>query len=291
MVVGARTCAFRRTADGGPAYPLISPLRSVVPQEFFLTTLEPLRANIRSYVASQKLRISVYIEFLNTGAKIEANEHERFWPASLAKVPIAMATMNAVERGTLSLQQELDLTDADRVPVSSELYRYPVGTTFTIQALLEELLTHSDNTAYRMLLRNLPPHELDQMKDAIGLEDLFDAKGRVTAVEYSRFLRALYASSYLEQKDSQYLLEVMARSDMNLFLRHDVPESVPFPHKWGVYPADHVYGDAGIVYTHNSPYLITVFVQGDGSADEQAKVQEIMHQVSGMAYEFFSHSW
>jgi beta-lactamase class A len=281
----------RERARPAQRYPFISPLRALLPQEHLLTSLEPLRRDIKELVAAhQDVRASVYIEFLNTGANINVNQEFRFWPASLAKVPVALATMKAIESGTWTLGHTLELTESDRQNVSSRLHGLPPGTRLTIDTLLKELLSRSDNTAYRLLLRSLPEEELEVLRDAIGLEELFDIDGRITAKEYSRIFRTLYTSSFLEERHSQYLLEQLDRSDFTLFLRAQIPAEVAFPHKWGSFPLDHTFGDAGIVYVPNRPYLITVLTQGDGGPDERVKVQRLMHAVSAMAYTYFAKS-
>ncbi len=271
-------------------YRFISPLRALIGQEHFVTTLEPLRTDLRELLARQPLRASVYIEFLNTGANISLNPDERYWPASLAKVPIAIATMRAVDSKLWSLQTGLTITEADRDSTSSELYRLPPGTTVTVQNALETLLIHSDNTAYRLLLRTLPPGSLAEMMEGVGLDQLFDTDGRISAREYSRLLRTLYTSSYLNEGSSQYLLELMDRSAFNFFLRHEIPDSVPFSHKWGSFPLDHTYSDAGIAYLPDRPYLITVMTQGNATPDERRQVQALMHQISKLTFDFFSQA-
>ena len=119
----------------------------------------------------------------------------------------------------------------------------------------------------------------------------FDAKGRITAKEYLRLFRTLYVSNYLEQGDSEYLLDLLNRSDFDLFLRASIPQYVAFPHKWGAFPLDHTYGDAGIVYVDNRPYMIGVLVQGRGALDETRQVEALMQSVSSLAYAYFEHAW
>lgn len=269
-------------------YPLIDPARHIVPKEHFISTIQPLREDLQALVAKQEhLRIALYVEFLNTGANIHINPNERFWPASLTKVPIAMAVMGAVERGRWSLDDELILAEEDRIAESSSLDTYPVGTSFTIEKLLEAMLSKSDNSAYHLLLRSVPQSELSGVRDGLGLEDLFSPEGKVNSKEYARVLRALYTASYLNREHSEYLLELLDDSSFDDFLQSGVPASVPFPHKFGLFPEEHTYNDAGIVYVANRPYLITVLIQTDGTDAGQTNVPTFMNEVSERAYTFF----
>jgi hypothetical protein len=275
-------------------YPLIDPARHIVRQVDYLPTLQPLRERVISLVESEKdSRMSVYIEFLNTGANINLNQEERYWPASLSKVPIAMAAMGAIENDVWTLDQVLTLEDEDRAQAPSKLHENPTGTKFTVRELLEALLVHSDNTAYRILLRNVPTSEIDAVREGLGLQDLFNEQGQVTAREYSRMFRALYTASYLSRANSQLLLDMLSRAEWDHFMGQVVPDSIPFPRKYGLQPETHTFLESGIVFVPNRPFLITVMIQTPGtksSEEEAAEVERVMSALSNMSLEFFTNA-
>ncbi len=275
--------------DSAAKYPLIDPARHLIEQEHFLSTLQPLRERIFALVNTQSdLKIGIYIEYLNTGSNISVNNDAKFWPASLSKVPLALAVMGTIQRNIWTLDQVLTLEENDRTDQSSSLYTHPVGTQFTVRRLLDELLIRSDNTAYRILLRNVPVSELNAVREGIGLEDLFTEDGRVSAKEYARIFRSLYTASYLNRAQSEYLLEVLDKAEFNEFLSASVPDSVPFPHKYGLFPQAHTYNDIGIVYLEKRPYIIGVFIEGDDTVRNRERIPQIMRSVSNMAFQFFS---
>ena len=278
--------------EGQRLYPMIDITRHLIPQEDFLPTLQPLRIRLRELVAAEPdMKISVYIEYLNTGANINLLPEERFIPASLSKLPIAIATLGTIERGIWTLDQVFTLEKEDVFSVSSDIHDQPIGTKFTARELLEDLLIRSDNTAYRILLRNLPGSEISAFSEAIGLDNLFNEKGEVTTKEYSRTVRTLYTASYLNREHSQYLLELMNKAEFTDFLRMPVPEEVPFPHKFGVGLDNSTYNDSGIVYLENRPYLITVMIESLDMVDSEVELTEVkrtMRAISNMSYQFFS---
>lgn len=275
-------------------YPLIDPARHFIPQEHFISTLQPLRERIHALVDAEKdLRISAYIEFLNTGANIIVNPGETYWPASLAKVPVAMAVMGTIESGVWTLDQKLTLEEVDRAREPSMVDKNPTGTQFTVRQLLEALLIHSDNTALMILLRNVPQSELDAVRDGLGLEDVFNLEGEVTAREYSRIFRSLYTANYLSRANSQLLLEMLDKAEWDHFLSKTVPATIPFPHKYGIEPAKGTYSDSGVVYVPNRPFLITVMIEASTTqaepTDEQvAQIERVMAAMSNMSLEYFT---
>lgn len=283
--------ANHRVESALAQYPYIDPARHLIAQEHFVVSLQPLRESLYALVEREGSEsISIYLEFLNTGANIIVKPEERFWPASLSKVPLALAVMGTVESGVWTLDQVFTLEEEDRMSVSSTLHVQPIGTKFTVRQLLEELLVRSDNTAYRILGRNVPESEIVAVKEGLGLEDLFDAEGEVTAREYTRIMRSLYTASYLNRKHSQFLLDILNRAEWKDFLRQSVPESVPFPHKYGADAERNTFSDSGIVYIPQRPYLITVMIEdkvGVPDTVSKAHAQEIMQAISRMSYEYF----
>ena len=200
-----------------------------------------------------------------------------------------------IEAGDWNLGNELVLLPGDRNEESgsedSPLSEYPFGTRFTIEALLEELLINSDNTAYYMLIRNIHADELNQIVDDLGFDALFSDDGKVSAKEYSRMFRALYNASYLTREHSEMILEWLDESTFDDYLSHDLSKETRFPHKYGEKIDLRVYLDSGIVYLPNRPYLITVMVNGQPGelldADRERAIQ-FMRGVSKKVYDYFT---
>jgi beta-lactamase class A len=277
-------------------YPRIDPARHLIAQEDYVTTLQPLRETLRRMEDTYpEATVSIYVEFLNTGANISINPDTYIWPASLAKIPLALAVMRKIETGKWKLSNELVLMPGDKNSESGDavnpLDEYPIGSRFTIETLLKEMLVHSDNTAFYILQRNMHDDEIKQVVDDLGLEALFSPEGRVSAKEYSRLFRALYTASFVTREHSELLLEWLDDATFNDFMTHDIPTSVPFPHKYGEKITLNVYADSGIVYIPNRPYLITVMVQGDEHKpykEERARAASFMRSVSDEAYAYFT---
>ncbi len=277
-------------------YPLIDPVRNFVPQEHFVVNIQPLRDKVNALArefGSEK--VSIYIEFLNTGANISVNPNNYIFPASFAKLPLAMIAMRKVEKGEWTLDSELILMvdDIDSESGSSEypLYKYPIGTRFTVEELLKQLLVYSDNTAYQILIRNLKEEEFRELLDDTGLQALVSTDGKMSAKEYSRLFRALYVSSFLKRGNSQKILQWLDESTFDDFLSSEVPKEIPFPHKYAERVDLNIYSDSGVVYVEDRPYLITVMIQGDKefpAAIEREKAINLMKEVSREAYDYFS---
>lgn len=274
---------LQKKDSGANDYPYIDIARNYIPQEHFIVNIQPLREKLLEIVAKEdEGSLSVYFEFLNTGANIQVNNESRFYPASLVKVPSALVAMKKVEKKEWKMGSMLVLFEQDKDSRYGTLYKKPVGTKFTIEELLKALLIESDNTAHNMLMRNLSEQELGELKDLIGLDDLFNEKNEVSAKEYSRLFRALYNSSFLTRNGSQQVLEWLAQTKFNHTLPAGLPKNTAFAHKIGEDDVEMNYLDSGIVYLPNRPYLLTVMVKQHSQKDAEA----LMKQISQAAYEY-----
>lgn len=273
-------------------YPLIDLSRNFVKQENFIINIQPLREYLYELVdRSEPNLVSIYLEFLNTGANISINQNSRFWPASLSKVPAAMVALKKVQLGEWNLNNELVLFEDDKDSRFGDLYKLPVGTRFTVEELIKEMIINSDNTAFKIFVRNLPGENFDEMIEILGLEDLYNTEYDISAKEYSRIFRALYNSSFLNREYSQLLLTWLAESDFNKFLQSGVSNEVIFSHKIGEQEEQLTYLDSGIVYIPNRPYLITVLVKVNETQEKEIArdiAEEIMSNISKESYEYFT---
>jgi len=289
IIFAALWLAERRTADRAFSnpYPLVDPSRAFIEQKNFIVNLEPLREELARLVAERDdWTVVLYFEFLNTGSNISLNPNTRVWPASLLKLPMAIAVMKRVENGAWSLQDELELKESDRGKKYGTLWQAPVGSTFTIERLLREMLANSDNTAYNIFARQIEFDEFIDIVVELGIEDLFNEAGLMSAKEYSRLFRSLYASSLVNRERSQQLLTMMGESGFEDFIGNGIPEGVLFSHKFGVQEDLHTYLDSGIVYVPGRPYVITAGVKGTGKPGEREDIEAFMKEIGEATFTY-----
>ncbi len=206
--------------------------------------------------------MSLYLEYLNTGSNTSINKDLKIWPASIAKLPLAIVIMKKVENGDLRLGDLVAITDADRDNRSGNLYQTISGVSFSIDQLLSSLLVDSDNTAQHMLLRQINVNDMQDLISQTGLDELADAQGKVSAKQFTGFLRVLFESSYLQIGNSEKILKLLSQSTFKDFLSQGIPDTVTFAHKYGEDDPTKTYIDSGIVYLPSRPYMLTVMLQG-----------------------------
>jgi beta-lactamase class A len=116
-------------------------------------------------------RIGVYIKHLGDGGEVRHRTDRDWYIASTIKIPLALALLQKVEQGELSMQQELELAESDFVDGSGELLWREPGEQFTVFELMERSVRDSDSTATDMLIRLLGEESFNkQVRNAMVAE-------------------------------------------------------------------------------------------------------------------------
>ncbi|WP_304306562.1 serine hydrolase [Pseudacidovorax intermedius] len=143
------------TVPGTPTH--VAPVPSVVPA---LPPTSSTGADWRARMASamQQLDggpqtgIGVYVLDLASGQSFGHRADERWYLASMVKVPVAIAVLQAVERGEITLDTTVTFRAGDRVDGAGATLRQPLGASLSVRWLMGQMIIYSDNTATDMLI-------------------------------------------------------------------------------------------------------------------------------------------
>lgn len=126
-----------------------------------------VESEINKFNANQN--IGLFLQDIQTGSWLGINEREGFVPASLLKVPIAMAILKKADRNEIKLIDTLELTEDDLDKEAGELYQKGVGSKLTIWEMIKIMTLTSDNTAKNALKRQLDDAELNAVFAHVGI--------------------------------------------------------------------------------------------------------------------------
>lgn len=268
-------------------FPLLDPARMFLSQKDYLLNIQDLRTYLHELEVQYPDSISIYYEQLNSGSNISVNKQLRLFPASLSKLAQAIIIAKKVEDGKLDWNQKLPILKEDLSSASGNLYkRVYAGDHVSVEELLQELLVESDNTAQNVFRHYLEAEDYINFQNQTGLQDLYNEKGFISAKEYTRMLRVLYGSSYLEPENSQKILEYMSQASFRDYLSQGIPSGIKFAHKYGENTEYHIFADSGIVYVPGRPYMLTVIIKGkDSSLATREWAVGLMKEISLKAYE------
>lgn len=230
----------------------------------------------------QQKKVGIFIQDIRTGSWLGINEREEFIPASLFKIPIAMAILKKSERGEINISNMVDLDEADLNSESGLLYKEPVGTKIPYLQLLRAMIATSDNTAKNMLFKQISPEEIAAVFTHIGIPNPYGEPNRSTVSPrgYNRIFKSLYYSTYLSPEDSERILDLATDTTMEILLSSGVPPEIQISHKFGICP--NCLHDCGIVYHPKNPYSICVMTKDL----EVPEAKELIANISRLAYKF-----
>ncbi|MBU4609790.1 serine hydrolase [Achromobacter sp. GG226] len=113
--------------------------------------------------------LGVYVKHLADGREMLYAADRPWYLSSTVKVPIAIAVLEAVDDGKLTLDQEITLEANDKIDGAGDVVWQEVGSTHTIDDMLEAMLMQSDNTAANVLIRTLGEDTLNRRaRDYMG---------------------------------------------------------------------------------------------------------------------------
>ncbi len=278
---------IHKGSDHQPNYdlfPLVSKRVFLENPNDVIINFVPLRKALRGYVEPLGGKVGVYFEYLPSGVSIGVNATEEIRLASLSKVPLAMSILKKIEK------KELDLTD--RVFLKEELldrkfgdlWKRGAGASFTIEELIMYSIQESDNTAYQTLFATLSDSEVEEVYENLEIEvNTASSSPLVSPKSFSSIFRSLYLASFLLERESNYLLDILTKTIFHDKIPAGVPKDIKIAHKIGVFDRldtdEKVYTDCGIVYVPLRPYILCIFVQ-----DTEPVAIKHMSLISKMVY-------
>lgn len=197
--------------------------------------------------------------------------------------------MSKVEKGELNLDQQYKIDPKFKDQYSGDLYKLPDNTPITLRELIEQSLVYSDNTAKNLLNSLVTDKDITELVNNLGMDNLFNKEGNATAKEYARVFRSLYYASMLSQEHSEYLLDLLSKSERDKYMAAEIPESTKVSHKYGSMKPERSFSDVGIVYLPNRPFLIAVTIDGRESENfDETAAKEVISTIVSKTYKYIS---
>jgi beta-lactamase class A len=111
-----------------------------------------LKSEIQKVVHNIPATFGVAIKYLEAGEQVLLNTDRTYQLASVFKIPVLVTAMQQIDAGRFSLDDRIELTDANKVMPSGILSFLREGLQPTVEDLLMLMIVVSDNTATDMVL-------------------------------------------------------------------------------------------------------------------------------------------
>jgi beta-lactamase class A len=261
--------------------------------------VEGLRHDITQIIDNEKsqqhiIRASVFYRDLNTRRWFGVNDIDKFYPASLIKLPISIMYYKIAEMEPYIFDKELQIP-SDEGDNSDQHYppADPLlpGKTYTIKEMIRHMLIYSDNAPFSVLYDGGKLFR-DKILSDLGVYEPPAGQSQemwnVTARSYANIFRMLYNASYVSVQSANEILNTLSQSTFKNGIVAGVPETVKVSHKFGEAEGvqsdgtvqSRILNDCGIVYKPNTPYILCLMIEGQ----DYAQMETVMQKISKGAY-------
>ncbi len=241
-----------------------------------------LEGSIESYLSGLSASYGVAAVNLNDGRAAFVNADTEFPTASMYKVLVMYRVFEAIDQGSLSMDDTLTIQDRDVIQEDS--MGLSPGDTVTVAGALNDMITVSSNTSAFALTRAVggwgvvasAAGELGMPSTYLDGQDFWS-----TPNDMAHFFRLLANRSLASSWASQQMIDLLLQQTANDRLPALLPGGVEVAHKTG--ELEGVRNDGGIVHGAGGRYVIVVMSQS-GDPDEEI---EAAARISQMVYGYY----
>lgn len=254
-----------------------------------------LETKILELIGHRRDQVSVVVKDLTTKDwVIKLNENKVYPTASTIKIPIMLEVLRNVELGNLSLNQNVEIKEEDRVAFSiiSELGVKE----YSILDLITLMIIISDNTATNVLIDLVGYDSINNLMEKFHFENTklqrkmmdFEAikkgyRNTTTPMEMAIILENVCNNKMLREESSKLALDIMKRQLHKDCIPRYLPDNTSIAHKTGELGG--LNHDIGIVYLEETSYLIGVFTE---NAKDNLENKRLIGSISKLVYEYFT---
>jgi beta-lactamase class A len=224
---------------------------------------------------------AIYVYRLAEDKGYGINEQQLMPAASIMKVPIMAATFKAVEEGKITLEDTYNLQAADKRSGSGPIEYMNVGTSLSVQRLLEEMGKKSDNTAPIILIKLLGKDYIGKVMTDLGMTNTNFDDNEITALDINNAWKKLYKDHYLSDEHLQLMWEFLQDSIYEDRIPLGLPQDTQLVHKVGT-DMD-IWADSGIVLT-DKPFVITIL----NKEVKQDQAKKLVPQITKLIWDYES---
>lgn len=253
-------------------------------------SLKGIEDEITAYVNQAKAtkkadEVSVYFRKLDNGAWFAINPNTTYNPASMIKITYLITYMKMAEINPSVLNSKVFFARHFSEGVNPNIKDFSLkeGVNYSIKELLSAMIVHSDNDATLLLAQNMNTNIFNTLFRDLNVPIPNPVtEYYISVLDYSKFYRILYSSTYTRPEYSEYALKLLTQSTYSDGLKKGIDPNTIIAHKFG----ERIIGNKaqlhefGIVFYDKSPYLVGVMTSGNSLSS----LSEIVSEISRIAY-------
>jgi len=243
-----------------------------------------------------------FVNLSDSTQKIMINAGETFHAASTMKTPVMIEIYNQAAQGKFKLSDSIlaknkfeSIVDGSNYTMdigedSGDALYKKIGQKVTIQDLMYEMITVSNNLATNILIELVNAKKVTASMRKLGAKDIQVLRGvedikaydlglnnTTTAKDLMIIMQAIATNKAGNKKDCDEMIYILKDQKFNDMIPKYLPKNVKFAHKTGSITG--VHHDSGIVYLPNGKSYVLIILSKnlkdfDKATDEMAKVSK-----------------
>jgi len=239
-------------------------------------TTKSLEQALLPMIEAHEGEVGLAVKNLKSGESYEYQADRPMPTASLIKLPVMIATYDAIDKGKLSLGDMIELKKEDQVPGSGILTaHFSPGATLSLRDAIHLMIVYSDNTATNLVLDQLGLPTTNEFMEKLGCpETRINSKvfkressiatdrsnefglGSTTARDMVKLCEQLHGKKMVSEKASQQMLDHLFACDDKLKVPRMLPAGTRVAHKTGSVSSSRT--DAGIIESPAGPIAFCI---------------------------------
>ncbi len=245
----------------------------------FAQNLSELRKELNQIIAKNNATVGVSIQGIESKDTLSINGNMKMPMMSVFKFHIALAVLNDVDKGKLSLNQKFyvkkeNLKDETWSPIREE---FPNGNMdLTLDQLLRYTVSHSDNNGCDILLELIGgPEIVQKFINKVSIKDFVIKMNEdqmrtwenlyintTTPIATTDLLDKFYKGKVLKKATTKYLYQLMIECSRGItWMKAGLPEGTELAHRTGISGTNEnnlraAMNDVGIIKLPNGKHLI-----------------------------------
>jgi len=212
---------------------------------------------------------SVYVKDMNSGFWTGMFGNRDYHPGSLMKVPILLYYLKQEELRPGSLKREF-VYERAHITFPTQKYKGDSiipGRKYPVEKLLRYMIDESDNNATYVLNSHMDIVQYREFFKDIDIPyyEPADFLYSISPRQYSKFFRLLFNATFVNEELSEYGLRLLTESSFREGIVKELPEGTVVARKFGERGINEImdFSESGIIYAHNSPYILTIMTRGN----------------------------
>jgi D-alanyl-D-alanine carboxypeptidase (penicillin-binding protein 5/6) len=252
--------------------------------------------------------VGIAVKNLKTGETFEYQADKAMPTASLIKLPVMIATYEAVDKEKLNLSDMIELKKEDQMPGSGILTsHFSPGMKISLRDAIHLMIVYSDNTATNLVLDKLGLNTTNECMERLDCPDtrinskVFQGKtsinkarsrefglGSTSARDMVKLCEMLYEKKLVTKDACKQMLAHMYACEDKLKVPRFLPPGTKVAHKTGSVNESRT--DAGIIETPNGPiaYCILTNKNKDKRWTDDNAGDMFCAQVGSAIYQYFN---